>query len=95
MLLFDRMNAEKVLVDRNSLLSAHYQLSEQPVQIAALLTLIGVNYFGLNQFAMKTEETIQQYECILKDCIKGDGGVYLGAGLKKYRDPIPIYSAKK
>ena len=54
-----------------------------------------MNYVGVNQFAMKPEETLAQYEHIQEECLKEAGGVYVGAGLRKYKEPVPIYEVKK
>ncbi len=42
MIIFDRMNSYKTLIDRSVVTSRHYVPSEQPMQEAALFPLAGV-----------------------------------------------------
>ena len=51
MLVFDRMNTFKQLVDRQVLTSQHYTPDEQPQQLIALFTLAGVNSIVINNWS--------------------------------------------
>lgn len=83
MLVFDRMNTYKQLVDRQVLTSKHYSPDEQPQQLVALFTLAGVNSIVINNWSQTPEASIKQYECILRSMLTD--GTYLGTtGLQKH-----------
>lgn len=83
MVIFDRMNTFKTLVDRQNLTSKHYQADEQPSQIIALMTLAGVNSIVINNWSTTPEDNLKQYEHVMKSVLQD--GNYLGTyGLRKH-----------
>ena len=65
MILFDRMNSYKTLIDRNVVTSRHFVPSEQPMQEAALFSLCGVNTVITNHWATKPEDNLKIFENLL------------------------------
>jgi hypothetical protein len=83
MVVFDRMNTFKTLIDRQNLTSKHYQADEQPSQIIALMTLAGVNSIVINNWSTTPENNLMQYEHLMKSILQE--GNYLGTyGLRKH-----------
>lgn len=78
------MNSFKTLINKDVLTSKHFNNTDQPLQAAALFSALGVNYIGLNQWSTTPEENLEVYNRITDECLKE--GVYLGAGLRKYRE---------
>ena len=83
MIIMDRMNTLKTLIDRNTLTSKYYVPNEQPTQQAALFSLCGVASIVTSNWAIKPEASLEAFQHLLKGTL-GDG-VYLGAALRKYR----------
>jgi len=82
MIIFDRMNSYKTLVDRNVVTSRHFVPSEQPLQAAALFSLCGVNTIVTNHWATKPEDNLEMFDKLLRGVLTD--GLYLGASLKKH-----------
>ena len=82
MLIFDRMNSFKTLIDRNVVTSRHFIPSEQPMQEAALFSLCGVQTVVTNHWATKPEDNLEIFEKLLRGSLQE--GIYLGASVKKY-----------
>ena len=83
MIIMDRMNANKTLIDRNILTSKHYIPNEQPTQQAVLFSLCGVSTIVTSHWAVKPEAGFEAFQTLMRGVI-GEG-VYLGAALRKYR----------
>ena len=83
MIIMDRMNTNKTLIDRNILTSKHYVPNEQPTQQAALFSLCGVSTIVTNNWAVKPEATFEAFQTLLRGTLSE--GIYLGAALRKYR----------
>jgi hypothetical protein len=82
MVIFDRMNSFKTLVDRSAMVSKHYAPDEQPMQQIALFTLCGVNSIVVNNWSTSPEANMEQLESLLRSSLTD--GLYVGsAGLKK------------
>ena len=81
MIIFDRMNSYKTLVDRNVVTSRHFVPSEQPMQEAALFSLCGVQTIITNHWSTKPENNLELFEKLLRGCLTD--GLYLGASLKR------------
>lgn len=60
MVIFDRMNSYKTLVDRNVLTSKHFSPDEQPMQQAALFTLCDVSSIVINHWSTRPEDNLEQ-----------------------------------
>lgn len=86
MVILDRMNANKTLIDRNILTSKHYAPNEQPTQQAALFSLCGVASIVTSHWAVKPEASLDAFQTLLRGTLAE--GVYLGAALRKYRQGI-------
>lgn len=82
MVIFDRMNSYKTLIDRNMLTSKHFVPNEQPTQMIALFSLCGVSSITINHWSTKPETNLEVFENFMKGCLVD--GVYVGASLKKY-----------
>jgi hypothetical protein len=82
MIIFDRMNSYKTLVDRNVVTSKHFVPSEQPMQEAALFSLCGVQTIVTNHWATKPEDNLEIFENLLRGTLTD--GLYLGAALKRH-----------
>ena len=82
MIIFDRMNSYKTLVDRNVVTSRHFVPSEQPMQEAALFSLCGVQTIITNHWSTKPENNLELFEKLLRGCLTD--GLYLGASLKRF-----------
>lgn len=83
MVIFDRMNTIKTLVDRQALTSKHYSADDQPSQMVALLTLAGVNSIVTNNWSTTPEDNLKQYELLMRTVLSE--GIYLGTtGLRKH-----------
>jgi len=93
MIIMDRMNTFKTMIDRNILTSKHYVPNEQPTHLAALFSLCGVASVVTNNWAVKPEATFDAFQTLLKGTL-GDG-VYLGAALRKYRNPPAANSSEE
>jgi hypothetical protein len=83
MIIMDRMNTFKTLVDRNILTSKHYVPNEQPTNQAALFSLCGVSTIVTNNWAIKPEASFEAFQMLLRNTLSE--GVYVGAALRKYR----------
>lgn len=82
MVIFDRMNSLKSLVDRNVMTSKHFTADEQPMQQVALFTLCGVNSIVINNWSTTPEANMEQFESLMRASLTD--GLYLGsAGLRK------------
>ena len=84
MIIFDRMNSFKTLVDRNVVTSRHFVPSEQPMQEAALFSLCGVQTIITNHWSTKPENNMEIFDKLLRGCLVD--GLYLGASLKRFWD---------
>ena len=84
MIIIDRMNTFKTLIDRGVLTSQYYIPNEQPLQQAALFSLCGISTIMTNLWAIKPEVNFEIMQNILKTAC-GDQ-IYLGAALRKYKD---------
>lgn len=82
MIIFDRMNSYKTLVDRNVVTSRHFVPSEQPMQEAALFSLCGVQTIITNHWSTKPENNLELFEKLLRGCLTD--ALYLGASLKRF-----------
>ena len=60
MVIFDRMNSYKTLIDRNVLTSKHFSPDEQPMQQAALFTLCDVSSIVINHWSTRPEDNLEQ-----------------------------------
>ncbi len=61
MIIMDRMNTFKTMIDRNILTSKHYVPNEQPTNLAALFSLCGVASIVTNNWAVKPEATFDAF----------------------------------
>jgi hypothetical protein len=97
MILFDRMNTFKTLIDRQMLTSKHFSSDEQPMQQVALFTLNGVNSIVTTNWAVTPESNFSQLEHLLRSTLSE--GNYLGTvGLRKHfkhteTDALTIHKA--
>lgn len=82
MLIFDRMNSYKTLIDRGVVTSRHFAPNEQPMQEAALFSLCGVNTVITNHWATKPEDNLELFEKLLRGALTE--GLYLGATVKQH-----------
>ena len=82
MVLFDRMNTYKTLIDRNVLTSRHFVPSEQPLQLAELFSLCGLSSITLNHWSTKPEDNFNMMREFLAGTLRD--GYYLGASAKRY-----------
>lgn len=83
MVIFDRMNTNKQLVDRTSLTSKHFTADNQPMQQIILFTLCGVSSIVINNWATTPENNLDHFERVLKSSTSE--GIYLGTtGLRKH-----------
>lgn len=83
MVIFDRMNTYKTLIDRQMLTSKHYQSDEQPMQQVALFTLNGVNSIVINNWSTTPENNLKQFDFLMRNVLSE--GTYLGTtGLRKH-----------
>jgi hypothetical protein len=83
MIIMDRMNTYKTMIDRNILTSKHYMPNEQPTNQAALFSLCGVASIVTHHWATKPEATFDAFQNLLKGTLVE--GTYMGAALRKYR----------
>ena len=60
MVILDRMNSYKTLIDRNVLTSKHFSPDEQPMQQAALFTLCDVSTIVVNHWSTRPEDNFEQ-----------------------------------
>lgn len=88
MIIFDRMNSFKTLVDRNVVTSRHFVPSEQPVQEAALFSLCGVNTIVTNHWSTKPENNLELFDQLLRGVLTD--GLYMGASLKRYWETYAV-----
>jgi len=93
MVIFDRMNSFKQLVDRNVLTSKHFVPNDQPYQTAALYSLCGVSSVTLNHWSLRPEENFEAFKSFFRGALTD--GVYLGAALRKYKAAPEEGEAKK
>ena len=84
MLIFDRMNSFKTLVDRNVLTSKHFSPDDQPMQQAALFTLSGVASIMINHWSVKPEDNLKQFQQIMKGSLQD--GMYFGTGPLRHHE---------
>ena len=97
MVIFDRMNTFKTLIDRQMLTSKHFSSDEQPMQQLALFTLNGVNSIVINNWAITPESSFEQMDHLMRYTLQE--GTYLGTtGLRKHfkqteTDAMFIHSA--
>lgn len=84
MIIFDRMNSYKTLVDRGVVTSKHFVPSEQPRQEAALFSLSGVASIVTNHWSTRPENQLELFDKLLRGALTD--GLYLGAALKSYWD---------
>lgn len=82
MVIFDRMNSYKTLIDRGVVTSRHFAPSEQPLQEAALFSLAGVQTVITNHWATKPEDNLELFEALLRGTLVE--GLYLGAALRQH-----------
>lgn len=83
MVIFDRMNTIKTLIDRSALTSKHYQADDQPSQMIALMTLAGVNSIVTNNWSTTPEDNLKQYDLLMRTVLSE--GIYLGTtALKRH-----------
>ena len=76
MVIFDRMNSYKTLVDRNVLTSKHFSPDEQPMQQAALFTLCDVSSIVINHWSTRPEDNLEQMQALMRGALTD--GLYLG-----------------
>ena len=76
MVIFDRMNSFKTLIDRNMLTSKHFSPDEQPMQQAALFTLCDVSSITVNHWSTRPEDNLEQMQGLMKGTLQE--GLYLG-----------------
>jgi len=76
MIILDRMNSYKTLIDRNVLTSKHFSPDEQPMQQAALFTLCDVSTVVVNHWSTRPEDNMEQFTSIMRGTL-GEG-MYLG-----------------
>lgn len=81
MVIFDRMNSLKTLVDRNVLTSQHFSPDDQPMQQAALFSLCGVASITVNHWSVKPEDHLKQFSTIMKGSLQD--GLYFGTAALK------------
>ena len=82
MIIFDRMNTYKTLIDRNVVTSPHFVPSEQPMQEAVLFSLCGVQTVVTNHWATKPENNLELFDALLRGSLTD--GLYLGASAKRH-----------
>ena len=83
MVIFDRMNANKQLVDRSTITSKHFSPDTQPTQQVALFTLCGVSSIVINNWSTTPESNLEHFERVMKSSLTD--GIYLGTtGLRKH-----------
>lgn len=78
MIIFDRMNTYKNLIDRNVLTSKHFVPDEQPMQQVALFSLCGVSTVVTNHWSTTPEASYESFEKMMRTTL-GDG-TYVGSG---------------
>lgn len=88
MIIFDRMNSFKTLVDRTVATSKHFIPSDQPYQESALFSLCGVNTIVTNHWATNPENNLEHFQNFLRGSLLD--GVYLGHSMKKYWNQLTI-----
>ena len=76
MVIFDRMNSYKTLIDRNVLTSKHFSPDEQPMQQAALFTLCDVSSIVINHWSTRPEDNFDQMQNLMRGTLTE--GHYLG-----------------
>ena len=76
MVIFDRMNSYKTLVDRNVLTSKHFSPDEQPMQQAALFTLCDVSSIVINHWSTRPEDNLEQMQALMRGTLTES--LYLG-----------------
>lgn len=83
MVIFDRMNTNKLLVDRSTITSKHFSADNQPLQQVVLFTLCGVSSIVINNWSTTPESNLEHLEKVLKSSVSD--GIYLGTtGLRKH-----------
>ena len=88
MIIFDRMNSYKTLIDRDVVTSRHFVPSEQPLQEAALFSLCGIQTIITNHWSTKPEDNFEIFTKLLTGSLTD--GLYLGASVKKYWKDIQM-----
>ncbi len=76
MVIFDRMNSYKTLIDRNVLTSKHFSPDEQPMQQAALFTLCDVSTIVVNHWSTRPEDNMDQMQALMRGALTDS--LYLG-----------------
>lgn len=84
MVIIDRMNSFKNLVERTVLTSKHYVPNEQPMQQVALFSLCGVSSIVTNHWAIKPEVNYEIMQHLIKSSLTEQ--IYLGSALRKYKE---------
>lgn len=94
MVIFDRMNSFKTLVDRSVMTSKHFTADEQPIQQVVLFTLCGVSSIVINNWSTTPEANMEQFESLIRSSLTD--GLYLGSAGMRKRKPeskMSIYQA--
>ena len=84
MVIMDRMNSFKTLIERNVLTSKHFVANEQPTQQVVLFSLCGISTIVTNHWAIKPEKNLEIFDHLLRTSLSEQ--IYLGAALRKYKD---------
>ena len=82
MVIMDRMNSYKTLIDRNVLTSKHFSPDEQPMEQVALFSLCGVSSILINHWSTTPEANLDKFKSIMKGAL-GDGTYFGSASLRK------------
>jgi len=82
MVVLDRMNSLKQLIDRDVLTSKHFTPDDQPMRQVALFSLCGVSSVTINHWSTRPEANLD----VLKGVMNGalGEGLYFNAALRKH-----------
>ena len=79
-IILDRMSTFKM--DNEVLISPHFTNQNQPTQLAALLSMVGINTLIINQWAVSENENFKILKTLIEETTEQQ---YLTANLKDYK----------
>lgn len=82
MVVLDRMNSLKQLIDRDVLTSKHFTPDDQPMRQVALFSLCGVSSVTINHWSTRPEANLDVLKGLMNGTL-GDG-LYVNAALRKH-----------
>lgn len=82
MIIFDRMNSLKTLIDRDVLTSRHFTPDDQPMKQLYMFSLTGVASITINHWSIRPEENMEQLKGLMQGTL-GDS-LYVGASLRRH-----------